>query len=332
MKHRATGADAPESAGEKPTYSLAPLILTVVFSLLHAHASWSQTLVNPRRIAEGPANQVLVADRTGSIVAVDMKSLETRWSAQLPDEGAPFGLATSNRLVFVGNTETKNVEVYRMIGSPHRGPELRWMYNLGHTIPGESGSIENPIDIAIDRHARLVFVLDGQSKLIRVFDIKGKLLESFSPVDSSGTVLSPVSIAVDPDRREVLVGDYGDPSGFFRMSEPARILVFDYTGAPQFEIKGNGSTHVTTMFARVQGLVASGDGRIFATDPLGSRVLVLDRTNGETLAEIGSEGSEPGFLRLPLDVFLEPKTGDLFVSNNQGARRVEVFRGAGRQR
>jgi hypothetical protein len=108
------------------------------------------------------------------------------------------------------------------------------------------------------------------------------------------------------------------------------MLIFYDVGELQFEIQGNGSTHVTTRFSRVQGLVVSADGRIYATDPLGSRVVVLDRSSGETLAEVGSEGAEPGFLRLPLDVFVELKTGDVFVSNNQGARRVEVFRGAGR--
>jgi hypothetical protein len=50
------------------------------------------------------------------------------------------------------------------------------------------------------------------------------------------------------------------------------------------------------------------------------------------LEVLGAQGQEPGQLMLPLDVFFDERTGDLYVSNNQGARRVEVLRGAGRSR
>ena len=82
---------------------------------------------------------------------------------------------------------------------------------------------------------------------------------------------------------------------------------------------------------RVQGISTSSDGGIFVADPLGGRILILDRTSGALLSEIGTEGQEPGQLMLPLDVLLDERTGDLFVVNNQGARRLEVFRGQGRQ-
>jgi hypothetical protein len=200
MNNLGTGTEKAGQTVEKSTCWIALIVLAFIFSLLGGTSAWSQALVNPRRIAAGPTGQLLVADRIGSIVAIDMESLQPEWSVQLPDEGAPFGLAALNRLVFVGNTETKNVEVYRLLGSPRKGMELRWLYNLGHTMPGETGSIENPIDIAIDRHARLVFVLDGQSKMVKIFDIKGMMVDSFAPADNSGAVLSPVSVAVDPDR------------------------------------------------------------------------------------------------------------------------------------
>ncbi len=291
----------------------------------------AQALNSPRRIAEGPPGQVLVTDRgNGSVVAVRKDDLEPVWSFPLPDEGAPFGLATWNRLVFVGNTETKNVEVYRMQGSPKGGTELRFEYNLGFSPRGAPGSIENPIAIAVDRKLQLVFVLDGRQKSVKIFDRKGAFLEAFIPADEAGEVMSPVSLAIDEARQEVLVSDYGDPRGSFRAREAARILIYDYAGNLLFQIDGDRSTHPTTQFVRVQGISTSRDGKIFVADALGGRILVLDRTSGELLAEIGIEGQQPGELMLPLDVHLDERTGDLFVVNNQGARRLEVFRGEGR--
>lgn len=287
------------------------------------------TIQNPRRITEGPVGQLLVSDRRGWIVAVAKDSLEPVWGFQLLQEGAPFGVATSNQLVFVGNTETKNVEVYRLVGSGGGTTTLKFEHNLGGTAAGATGSIQNPISIGVDRKAQLVFVLDGDEKKVKVFESGGPLVNAFEPRDSAGELLSPVSLAVDETRQEVLVGDYGDPSGSSRAKTPARILIYDYTGTLQFQIKGDMSTHWSTRFARVQGMATSADGRIFAADPLGNRILVLDRVSGALLSELGTEGVQPGELMLPLDVTLDAKSGDLFVSNNRGARRVEAFRGAG---
>ena len=145
-------------------------------------------------------------------------------------------------------------------------------------------------------------------------------------------MLSPVSVAVDETRREVLVSDYGDPSGGFSAQEPARILIYDYDGQLKFQINGDGTTHATTGFTRVQGIAAGPAGRLYASDPLGGRILVIDRTSGALIKEVGAPGGQPGELMLPLDVLVDGRTGDLFVCNNRGARRLEVFRGARRRR
>jgi DNA-binding beta-propeller fold protein YncE len=280
----------------------------------------------------GPAGLLLVAERSGSVVAVSKRTLNPIASFQLPNEGAPFGIATLNRLVFVGNTETQNVEVYRLYGPSLRGMQLRFVYNLGQTLAGETGTIAKPISIAVDGEAQLVFVLDGREKKVKIFNHRGPFVHDFRPVDGNGEVLSPVSLTVDPVRQEVLVGDYGDPSGSFSARTPARILIYDYQGALLSQINGDGSTHETTQFARVQGMATSPDGRIFAAEPLANHILVLDRNTGELLATVGNEGSKPGELRLPLDVLFDRRSGALFVSNNQGARKLELIKYPGRRR
>ena len=124
---------------------------------------------NPRRIAEGPNGQVLVTDRRyGAVIAVDRNSLEPVWSSPLPQEGAPFGLAVTKRRVFVGNTSTKNVEVYRIHGPGGPDTTLRFAYNLGNVPTGAIGPFENPIGVAVDANENLVFVLDGAAKRIEV--------------------------------------------------------------------------------------------------------------------------------------------------------------------
>lgn len=293
---------------------------------------------NPRRIVEGPSGQVLVSDRRfGTVVAVARDSLQPVWSAQLPLDGAPFGLAMLKRLVYVGNTTTKKVETYRMSGSGGADTSLRFAYNLGDGSAAGAGSIENPIAIGVDTKDRLVFVLDGMSKRISVFKANGAFLYSFQPMDASGVVLSPVSLTVDETRQEILVGDYGNPRpdwdgcSFCGAAVAARILIFSYDGNLLSHIAGDGSTHASARFTRVQGMATSPDGHIFAADPLRSKILVFDRASGAMVAQLGTEGSGPGQLMAPLDVWLDAATGDLFISNNRGARRVEVLRGAGEQ-
>ncbi|NIM62090.1 MAG: hypothetical protein GTO30_10640, partial [Acidobacteria bacterium] len=78
---------------------------------------------------------------------MDRESLETLWSFALPDEGSPFGLAATDRHLYVGNTKTSNVEVYRRPHvSPNGEPKVKFEYNLGHT----SALVGNPIDIDVD--------------------------------------------------------------------------------------------------------------------------------------------------------------------------------------
>jgi len=292
------------------------------------------TVQNPRRLDGGPDGTVLVSDRRyGTIVAIARDSLEPVWSAQLPGEGQPFGLGMRNRRLFVGNTTTKRVEVYKIQGSG--GDDTHLSYS--HTLMGADGTpavFDKPIGIGLDEN--LVFVLDGTAKSVRVFRGNGAFVDSFEPRGSDGALQSPVSLAVDPLRHEVLVGDYGDPRPVpdcsfctYAPAAPARIMVFGYDGQLRFEIRGDGTTRPLTRFARIQGMAASADGRIFAADPIGNRIFVFDRATGTVLAELGTGGTAPGELLLPLDVWLDDETGDLFISNNRGARRVEVLRGAG---
>lgn len=327
---------APRPKSSEPRRLTATLALVLSFVLAYPNAVRSETVKDPtlgnvRRVAETPAGDLLVTDRSGLIVKVDKDSLEPISGFRLPLDGAPFGLATLDHLVFVGNTETKNVEVYELPRSRGKKLDLSFAYNLGGVPAGETGTIENPIGIGVDRSAQLVFVLDGKAKTIKVFRSDGPLLREFAPAGLYGVVLSPVSLAVDETHGEVLVGDYGDPGGSSYSAEPARILAFDFDGNLRYQIDGSGFWDSGLVFRRVQGMAASADGRIFAADPLGGRILVFQRGSGTLLDVLGTRGDEPGQFRIPTDVLLDPESGDLFIVNNRGARRVEAIRGVGGQ-
>ena len=286
----------------------------------------AQTVFNPKRMAEGFRSQVIISDRFhDSIFSVNEKSLEIVW--QIPLTGSPFGVAQWGNRLFVGNTATANVEVYRISKD---GAKVKFLFNLGHTVSGQLGYFQKPTDIAFDRRARKVYVLDSGDKKIKIYNLRGRFLSEFPAIDNQGRSLNPVALTIDDTRGEVLVSDYGDPSGFFRISVPARILIYDLTGSYLGQINGDGSTFPDTKFLRPQGLVTDGMGRIFLAAALAGHILVLDRATGVLLKKVGEPGSEPGQLRLPVDVVLSLNSGDLFVTNNMGARKIEVFRGVGR--
>lgn len=326
--------------------SMRPRAIMVAAALLAlaAGGAWSQPapdpaalpplVENPRRIAAGDG-EILVSDRRfGAIVGVDRATLEPLWSYTLPNEGQPFGLATMRKMIFVGNTATKNVEAYKKVVRAG-AVSLRFEYNLGGVPAGVVGDIGNPVAIAVDNYQRLVFVLDAEAKAVKIFDEKGAAIGGFAPADAAGIVMSPVAMTVDETRAQIIVADYGDPTPICSVcgrKAAARILGYNYSGVLQFQINGDSLIYASPTrigFARLQGMAASPDGRIFAADPLGSRIFVLDRS-GALIALLGVEGTAPGELMLPLDVVLDQATGDLFVSNNRGARRIEALRGAGR--
>jgi DNA-binding beta-propeller fold protein YncE len=298
--------------------------LLLVFCL--AGPLLAQSLRNPKRISEGPPGQILVSDRyLDSVLSLDEETLLPVWT--LPIEGSPFGVAQWRNRLFIGNTATANVEVYRVSKD---GARVKFLFNLGHTISGQPGYIQKPTDIAFHRRSRQVYVLDSGDKKIKIYNLRGRFLSEFPVIDGQGRILAPVAFTVDEVRGEVLVSDYGDPAGFFSISVPARILIYDLTGNYLGQINGDGSTHPETKFLRPQGLVTDGMGRIFLAAALTGHILVLERATGVLLRKVGEPGSEPGELRLPVDVVLSPESGDLFVTNNMGARKIEVFRGVGR--
>ena len=56
--------------------------------------------------------------------------------------------------------------------------------------------------------------------------------------------------------------------------------------------------------------------------------MAFDRFTGKTVKKMAGFGTEPGKLRLPLDLVIDPDTMDIYVTNNRSAR-VELFKDGG---
>ena len=277
-------------------------------------------LYSPMRLDFGADGNLLVSDyQLGMIVTLDRKTNEPiRWFAL---EGRPLGIAYLKGHIYVGNTTAGRIDVFNVAG-------LQFKKNGSFKT-----AVENPTDIAVDPVTNRIFVVDGSAKHVKVFDTKGKLVGQIPASDPDHSLLAaPTGIAVDPVRQEVLVSDYGNKGE----NIDARVQIFDYSGNYLDTIvsmvssggMGMGGWNKKPRFSRPQGLAVDGAGHVFLVDCFSCEVLVFDRISGDLIKTLGGFGTDPGQMRLPLDIIIQSKTRDLFVTNNREAR-IEVFEKGG---
>ncbi len=282
------------------------------------------------------------------ILLVDKKTNTVRRWFEI--KGRPMGVAYLRGHVYVGNESRQRVEIYNFAGKSFKKNGVF------------KTTIKKPTDIAVDEKSGKVFVLDGHKKIISIFNGKGNILGTIpSSGPDSQLLANPTALVVDSDRKEVIVSDYGDVA----QNIAARIQIFDFNGQFQDSIKdigevnliGSGSASASAStaaasvasaaisiskpamgmgggwgekprFSRPQGLAVDNNGHIFLIDCYSAEIMVFNREDGVQIKTIGGYGTEPGKMRLPLDIVREDTSGDLFVTNNRLAR-IEIFRQGG---
>ncbi len=266
-------------------------------------------LILPIRLTPTPAGRLVVSDfYARRVFLVDPPTL--RVLGGLVVQGGPLAVGLWGRRIFVGNAATRTVDVY-----DHRGA---YLYSFG----GGPGAVGDPTDLAIDAARGLVFVVDGRSRVVKVFTVYGDPVFQISgPGQGAARLQRPTGIALHAD--QVFVSDYGD----LRTGDPARIKVFEYDGKLVTSLSG-GNDGSKARFARPQGLTVDAQRRVFVTEAMSGEVIVLDPATGAVIKTIGTWGSDPGQLRLPLDVTLSPRSDAIFVTNSRNGR-VELFAGGG---
>jgi DNA-binding beta-propeller fold protein YncE len=278
------------------------------------------TIESPVRLTVMERGNLLVSDHAGNrVLEWDPTTNEVVKTFDIrgipgPEEDIPgraTGIAYGWGRVFVGNEITRSVEVYSRSG--------RFQSVLG----GQPGQVSRPNDIVVDADAGLVFVVDVGTQKVLVYDSGGILLRTL-PAQGAEPLYRPAALTVDPTLGEVLVSDFGKIGSF---STKPKVNIYDYYGNDMGQISGS-SQLPEYRFSAPQGLAVNEQGLIYLVDSFRGQVLVFDRMTGQGVATIGEPGRGPGNLLFPLDVDIDPKTSDVYVTNYR-LGRIEVFKGMG---
>lgn len=263
-------------------------------------------VTSPVRLAMTHQGDLLLSDyQSQSVLVVDPLSLNVK--RRIVINGRPTGVSGHGNHIYVGNESTGNVEVYSKQG------KLR-------TTVGEN-SIGLPNDIAVDHVTGQLFVVDAEAHHVRSFDAHGQDAGIIPAFGIEQQLSYPTALTIDQDAQLVYVSDQGPSVDSLSFNNrDARVRIYRYDG-----------TYVDTLsgpFTRPQGLTINPDGYLYLVDGMRGQVLVFDLLSKGLVKTIGSPGTGVGQLSLPLDVVVNPDTGDLLVTNNR-AGRLEIFVGGG---
>jgi len=165
----------------------------------------------------------------------------------------------------------------------------------------ESHLVRKPYGVAM--HDGAVFVVDTRSSGYAVFDLKNdsaRLVQSAG----SGRLQKPINISIDTDGTRYVTD-----------TEREQIVVFD---ASDRYVNAFGSPG---EFRPVDVVIA--DDRLYVTDILNHRIVVLDKLTGQIVHRFGTVGSDPGELFQPTNLALGPDRR-LYVTDT-GNFQIDVF-------
>lgn len=231
----------------------------------------------------------------------------------------PLGVAINSQgYILIGNNGRDNIEVY----DPANGDLLE--------VFGE-GLLKMPVAITLDSVGN-IYVTDSRSNSIQVFDSAYNLLRVIGKSSAQGALHFPVDTEIVPsigggaNLEEVFVADQINN----------RIQVYDLMGnwLRSFTFAGTPGQNCSWMtgvceipgappFTRLEALDFDSFGRLHVLDSFGASVLMFDPADGTFLGAYGGYGTEPGTLRVPMDV-LVTETNTAIVTSGDGSR-IEVF-------
>ena len=304
---------APAPAEPCPT----PTVANPVFS------GRDVRLMYPFRISRTQSGWFLASDlKRNLIVSIDPATGQA--SRSLHIDGAPTGVVMHGKEIFVANKTRQSIEIFCFDGKP-----------LGHLAA--EGTLGDPMDLAVDETAGLVFALDISTPAIRVYDIatRTQLGTTIGAPPQIGALIAPIGIAVDPVLQTLYVTErgirYGNGSVPDAGSVPASIQIFSYAaanfGTRLGEISGGfcGSFGCSdTGFSNPRGLTVH-NGFIYMTEVLRGQVMVFDLSSLTLVAALGLTGETDRELRMPSDVAIH-SNGDVYVTNTL-KRTLFVFPG-----
>ena len=271
-------------------------------------------LKSPMRVTASGRRTLLVSDHAHRKVLLFHKK-DLTFKKAITVSGKPLAVAWIYDQLVVGDATSGYVDFY--------DDEGNWLHRLGDP----PAKFTKPTDMAFAESERLLFVVDGPAKIVRIFSFDSRNGTEVGTIPSEGSdpnqLAHPTGICVDPIRREVLISDFGKPEAFV----PPRIQVYDFAGQLVQTISGQ-QGWFGFRFSRPQGLAVDREGHVFVVGSLVGRVFALDRATGATLMTFGEYGPKPGQLSLPLDVHFDARSRILYVTSNRSSK-IEAFPTAG---
>jgi DNA-binding beta-propeller fold protein YncE len=307
----ATGCDGPsQSIGPNGSESA----LATPSAPAFAKKGTEKVLASPARIARGEGQTAYVTDPLlGQVVTLDLSGAQPRVTNTLNLKKNVLGVAYGNGRLYIGNVTDGRVDIY---DTTRKKPRL---------VGSLAEPMTYPTDIAIDAAQDLIFVLDGHERVIKVFSLStgAPLYHVSGPGPGEFHLQNAMGITLDPSTSEIFVSDYGDPADpTYSPGREPRIKIFTFAGAAVVSYTGKLGM-LGQRFSRPRGLALNDSGHILVVDALAGEILVLDRASGATLATLGSRGTLPGELALPLDMIVDD-AATAYVTNNRSGR-IEVF-------
>lgn len=255
-------------------------------------------LSGPHSVSIRNRNQVAVADPAAR--AVHLLNLESRDHIIVSGFGnelfkVPIGVAWAGDQLFVTDAERHEVIELNSRGAFRK--------RFG------SDRLKRPVGIAYDSVSDALFVVDGGSHQLLVFDRSGKLMRTIGRRgDAPGEFNYPSHVCVAGDH--IIVAD----SGNFRV----QLLTRDGAAVRTIGQKGNGAGD----FALPKGVAVDSVGNIYVVDAQFENIQVFDQT-GQLLMAFGEEGTAGGEFWLPAGIAID-KQDRIWVADT-GNRRLQLF-------
>ena len=200
-----------------------------------------------------------------------------------PGLSSPHAIAVDHGKVFVSNPDEGRVNVFDLPGQR--------FYSIGESGPG---TLQKPLGLSVDRAGRL-FVADGFSNVIQVYDTQGKYLRSIGGPDWFTRL---VAVSADPDGSRLYAIDAGAP-----LASAPQVRVFDPRDGSHlldFGARGSGPGE----FNLPTDLALDSSGQLHVLDGGNYRVQIFDRL-GKFVRSFGSAGKPPGRFGRPKAIAID---------------------------
>jgi len=259
----------------------------------------SDRIRSPHGVVADGEGKVYIADwGVGRIhyFNLEKKKYEAFSKTRLGSLSSPIGLALdSDGVLYVSDSFLRRIFVFKGTKNVQ--------------VIGDD-TLVRPTGLAINKAAKLLYVVDTGGHRVDVFGLDGGKRFSFGARGSrEGEFNYPTHIAVDA-AGDVYVMD----------SLNFRVEIFDKDGKFQTQFGGNGTG--IQDFMKPKGIAVDSEGHVWVSDSLRNSIQIFDRS-GRLLLIFGKLGIEPGQFNIPAGLYLDGK--DRLIVADSYNYRVQMF-------